>query len=346
MRNQKLAFIGVIIVYCFVSSVILSSLAMASDSNFQKKKLKLGVSVNTDFNFYKGCVKFSEVVKERTGGSVIVEVFPNGALGSDRDMAESVRNRIIDMWAGGMATLSMIKGWESFVVVQLPYIFKQETSEAQNEFLNKLFEMPRMKNIAEKAAETSNIRALSLNFFYGMRHVTTKDRQIKTPEDLKGLKIRTMNSPIGRAPMEILGASVTPMAFPEVYTALQMGVIDGQENPPATILANKFYEVQKYLSLTGHMSQSVVLCMNEALYQSVSPELQKIFDEAAKEAAKYQTELQIRDNKRALDELKQKGMIINTIDRSLFVEKSKDAWKEFQPDVTQELYDFIINSQE
>jgi tripartite ATP-independent transporter DctP family solute receptor len=345
MKSRNLLIIGLVIVSCYASLIIFSSLATAADSAFPKMVWKLGVSVNPDFNFYKGSVKFSQLMKERTGGAIDVQVFPNGTLGSDNDMAEQVRNGIIQLWAGGSMTLSMVEGWGPLNVVNLPYILKQDSEAAQNKFLNDLFDTPFMKNMAEKGANTSNLRALDLNWFYGMRHVTTKNKPIKTPADLKNLKIRTMDSPIGRLAMEKLGASATPMAFPEVYTSLQMGVIDGQENPPATIYANKFYEVQKYLSLTGHNTQSIVLCIDNKLYQSLSPALRTIVDKSAKDAGKYQTELQIGDNVKAMDSLKKAGMIINTVNRAEFAENSKDSWKRLAPQVTQELYDQIINAQ-
>jgi TRAP-type transport system periplasmic protein len=344
MKNRNLVIMGVVIASLFLFSNIFSSSALAAAPVFPKIVIKLGVSVNPDFNFCKGSVKFGELMKERTGGAVEVQVFPNGTLGSDNDMIEQVRNQIIQMWAGGSMTLSMIKGWEPLNVVNLPYILKQNTEQEQNKFLNDLFQMPFMIEMAERGAKTSGIRALDLNWFYGMRHVTNSNRAIKGPADLKGLKIRTMPSPIGRVAMDELGASPTPMAFPEVYSALQMGVIDGQENPPATIAANKFYEVQKYLSLTGHTTQSIVLCINESFYQGLSPELRKIFQEAAIDAGKYQSDLQLKDNMQSIEQLKQKGMAINNIDRAEFIEKTKDSWKKF-PDITKDLYEKIINYQ-
>ena len=343
MKSRNLAILGVVIASFFVFSNIFSTSAMAAEPGFPKMVIKAGVSVNTDFNFYKACVKFGELVKERTKGAVEVEVFPNGQLGNDEQMAEQIRNGIIQMWAGGNATLAMYKGWEPLSATCLPFILKQDTEETQNNFLNQLYEMPFMKEMAETGAKTSGIRALNLNLFYGLRHVTTKNKPIKTPADLKGLKIRTMPSAIGRVAMEELGANATPMSFTETYTALQMGVIDGQENPSATIYAGKLYEVQKYLSLTGHSTQSICLTIAEKFYQGLSPELRTIFQQATNDATKYQTELQLKDNRQALEQLKQKGMIVNTVNRAEFIEKTKDAWKKF-PQIPKDFYDKFMNA--
>ena len=188
-----------------------------------------------------------------------------------------------------------------------------------------------MAELNERAAKESGIRILDMGWWYGERHLTTKTKQVAKPEDVKGLKIRTMDSPMAKAALVALGAATTPMAVAELYTALQLGVVEGQENPLNTIYSHKFYEVQKYVALTGHMAMNLVLVTNEKFYQGLSPELRAIFVKSMQDAGDYESEMQIGMNKQNLQDLKDKGMTVTVVNKADFAEKTKDAWKEFEP---------------
>jgi TRAP-type C4-dicarboxylate transport system substrate-binding protein len=202
-----------------------------------------------------------------------------------------------------------------------------------------------MQEINERAAKTSGIRALDLGWWYGNRHLTTKTKQVLKVADMQGLKIRTVEGPINGAAIQALGAIVTPMPISELYTALMMGVVDGQENPPNTIYAHKYYEVQKYLSLTGHMTQHLVLCISETFFQGLSPELRALFIQAAQDAGDYQSDLQLKANDQAVQDLKAKGMVVATIDKAEFANKTKDVWRAFEPAFGKGLYEKIVDAQ-
>jgi TRAP-type C4-dicarboxylate transport system substrate-binding protein len=178
-----------------------------------------------------------------------------------------------------------------------------------------------------------------------MRHITTGKKQIQGIADIKGLKIRTPDVPLARLPLAAMGAAVTPMAFSEVYSALQMGVVDGQENPPNSIYTMKFYEVQKYMALTGHQTQSMACVISEKFYQTLSPELRTVIEKAALDAGLYQSNLQIRANKENIDDMKKKGLIVNSVNRKEFAEKTKDAWKEFELAMGKGLYEKFVAAQ-
>ena len=126
----------------------------------------------------------------------------------------------------------------------MPYVFKGNTDEEQYPVFLKLARGPIIKEIAEEASKKSGMRSLDMGWWYGTRNLTTKNKEVSKPEDIKGLKIRTVDSPIQKLAMQALGAAVTPMPFAELYSALQMGVVDGQENPINTIYVQKYYEVQ------------------------------------------------------------------------------------------------------
>lgn len=322
-----------------------SAAAAPATGNFPKTEIRLGHTANTDLNYHKGSVKFADLVKERTGGQVTVTVFPNSQLGTEKDVTEQVKSVVVQMSTVGAAIVASFQGWEPLGVFSLPYIMKGNTEEEQYQTFIKLARSQKMKEIAEKAAATSGIRALDFSWWYGFRHLTTKAKQVVKADDVKGLKIRTPDAPIHKVALQTLGASAVGMGFAELYSALQMGVVDGQENPAQTIFSNKFYEVQKNMALSGHMTQHQFLLINDKFYQGLSPELKKVIDQAAIEAGDYQSKLQLADNKKSIEDLKAKGMSVNEIDRAEWTERTKDSWKQFQPGISQDLVDYIKSNQ-
>ncbi len=163
------------------------------------------------------------------------------------------------------------------------------------------------------------------------------------PEDVRGLKIRTMNLPIARAAMATLGAATTPMAVSTLYTALQLGVVEGQENTLNTIYSHRFYEIQKCVALTGYMTMNLVLVINDKFYNSPPLELREIFGKSMRDAGDYESELQIGMNKKNLLDLKTKGMIVTVVNKAEF-SKTKDAWREFEPIFGKGFYEKVIEA--
>lgn len=314
-------------------------------ATFPKMDVRLGHVNNTEASWHKGNLKFAELVKERTGGAVNVQIFPNSQLGNEKDLIEQVKNGVIEMSMPSAGMLAVFDGWQPLGVFGMPYIFAGDTEEDQLPVFLGLARGPMLKEIAENAAKKSGMRSLDMGWWYGLRHLTTKSKQVTKVDDLKGMKIRTPDAPVQKLAMTALGAAVTPMAFAELYTALQLGVVDGQENPLNTSYVNKFYEVQKYLTLTGHMTQHQVLIVNDKWFQGLSPQLQDILIKSAVEAGDYQNDLQIKANKQNLEDLKAKGMIVNTVNKAEFAEKTKDAWKEFEAQFGKGLYEKVKEAQ-
>lgn len=317
----------------------------AAATNFPKMTVKLGSTSAPGMSYYDGSIKFADLVKQKTGGNVDVQFFGSSQLGSEKDEFEQVKNGVIEMTTGSGSMLAVFPGWEPLGVFSMPYIMGGDTEAEQFKIFQKIANGPVGKEIIENGTKASGMRALDITWWYGWRNLTTKSKQVTKPDDLKGMKIRTPDAPIQKLAMNALGASVTPMGFAELYSALQMGVVDGQENPLNTIWAQKYYEVQKYLTLTAHMTQIQVIAINEKFYQGLSPELRKVFDDAAKEAGTWQSDLQIKANQQAMDDLKAKGMIVNNVDKKEFAEKTKDAWKEFEPQFGKGLYEKVKAAQ-
>jgi tripartite ATP-independent transporter DctP family solute receptor len=182
-------------------------------------------------------------------------------------------------------------------------------------------------------------------FENGFRNITNKVRPITKPDDLKGLKIRTMESPIHMASFRAMGAAPTPMALGELFTALQQGTVDGQENPLAIINTSKFYEVQKYLSITEHFYAPAPLLIGKAFYDRLDADSQKAIKDAAVEARVYERGLLDDMNTRLRDELQKAGMEINTVDKKPFIDAVQSVYAEYEKEIGKELIQQVQDAQ-
>lgn len=282
-----------------------------------------------------GLEKFAELVNQKTNGKVKVEVFHSSQLGNERDMVEGLQLGTLEMTLVSTAPLSSFT--KKFLVFDLPFIFK-DTASARA-----VVDGPIGTQLLDSLKDQGII---GLTYFEnGFRHVTNNKRPIEKPEDLKGLKIRTMENPVHIATFKVMGADPTPMAFGELFTALQQGTIDGQENPLPVIETSKFYEVQKYLSLTGHFYAPAPLLISKSFFESLSPDIQNAIKEAAVEARDYERKLLDDLNAKLEDELQKKGMKINKPDKEAFIKAVQPVYKQFESDITPELIKQVIDAQ-
>ena len=344
MRNRALKSLVVVGGLVAMLSLAWGAAPAAAGTVFPKMNVKLGHSGVVEMSYHKGSLKFAELMKERTGGAVTVDVFPNNQLGSEKDMVEQVKNGVIQIALTGPSMLAQFQGWGPIGVLGMPYVLKGNSEDEIRPKLIKVARGPLMAELNERAAKESGVRILDMGWWYGERHLTTKTKQVVKPEDVRGLKIRTMDSPMAKAALVTLGAATTPMAVAELYTALQLGVVEGQENPLNTIYSHKFYEVQKYVALTGHMAMNLVLVTNEKFFQGLSPELRAIFVKSMQDAGDYETDMQIGMNKQNLQDLKDKGMTVTVVNKADFAEKTKDAWKEFEPVFGKGFYEKVVEA--
>jgi tripartite ATP-independent transporter DctP family solute receptor len=219
------------------------------------------------------CLYFKDCVETASNGQITVDVIGGGALGSAADLLEQVRTGQIQF--GGSITEANIAGfWDDINMLGSPYIFR--SVELAMDVMDSDFGTA----IKDKILETTGVRVPFVFSNGGMRHFTNNVRPIKTPADMKGLKIRTMDSPAHMEVVKALGASPTPIAWTETYTALQTGVVDGQENGISSILQGKMQEVQKYMSTDGHVASFMFVVMNDKWYQNLPPANKAIMDEA------------------------------------------------------------------
>jgi tripartite ATP-independent transporter DctP family solute receptor len=274
--------------------------------------LKLGNVQAPGVGVQKGLQHFADLVRERTGGAVEVRVFPASQLGTEQEILEGVQLGTIDMYEGSAAAVGRFL--PQLEALACPFLWRSPEGMVQT------VRGPVGEELSRALLEKRGMRILDLGWIFGVRHLTTTRTPVKTPEDLKGLKIRVQPDAIYLATIRAMGASPTPIDAKEVYTSLQTGVVDGQENPISNIYQRKFHEVQKYLVLTGHITQDQVIIVNEAAYQRLTPEQQDVLARAAYEAGDFQNGLVAKAEAEDLGKLKAAGMAVIEPDIAVFRE--------------------------
>lgn len=266
--------------------------------------------------------KFKKEVETNSKGRIKVELYPNSSLGSERVMFESCQMGSLEVAYGTTSVLANFD--KNFEVLDLPFLFSNEKA-ARKAMTGEL---------GKKVASGLDKINLSLLTYMenGIRHVTNNARPIVVPDDLKGLKIRTMENSIHMSAFKHMGASPTPMAFTELFTALQQKTVDGEENPIFLIKSSRFEEVQKYLSLTSHFYTSGIATVNKDFWNKLPDDLKKIVQTAANNARDEEYKLCDKQNAEALEFLK-KAMTVNAVtpdNHKLFVEATAPVYKEVE----------------
>jgi len=267
-----------------------------------------GTSTPDTHPYVLGMNKISELIKEKTSGKVTLDVFGNSQLGSERDLIEGLQLGTVQMTCVSTAPLSGFT--DMFLVFDLPFLF--ETTDIARAVLDSEVGTEILSSVEEQGL-------VGLAWFEnGFRNVTNNKQPIEKPEDLKGMKIRTMENQMHMAAFQAMGADPTPMAMGEVFTALQQGTIDGQENPIPIIETNKFDEVQKYVSLTGHLYSPTPVFIAKDFFDTLPAEYQTAVKEAATEAAPYEREQIDIQTESGLKALEERGMVANAPDKKAF----------------------------
>jgi tripartite ATP-independent transporter DctP family solute receptor len=322
--------LGIALVATFFILTLNGALSFAA----QTINLKLGHAVAPEHPYHLGAMKFAELVAQKTGNRIKIDVYPSTQLGNERDMVEGLQLGTIDLVVTSTGPLGGFVPKMS--VVDLPFLFRDRAHAY------KVLDGP----IGRELLDTFTGKGIKGLAFWenGFRQITNNVRPIEKPEDLKGIKIRTMENKVHLAAFRAFGASPTPMAWSEVYTALQQKTIDGQENPVAIIYHQKIYEVQKYLALTDHFYSPTPLLMSLKIFNSLPRDIQKTMLDAALECATYERNL-LRDSEaKQLAEIKAKGLSVTTPNKKPFQEAAASVYKEFRDQFGKEMVDRIINT--
>lgn len=283
-----------------MKKIVMAGLFLALTSlGYAEKVMRVGLGVPENHFEYKGMELFKKNLEEKTNNEIKVELYPSNQIGVDQEVLEQIKFGAAHMNLPDPAVLGTFV--KEFQFLSFPFIFDTQeeaiivcNGEWGKELLGKL----------DKAGY------VGLGFGpFGFRHVTNNSKEIKTIEDFKGLKIRTMQNPLHLKVFRALGANPTPMPFSELFSALQQGVVDGQENPLMNIYSQKISEVQKYGTMTGHVYSWVVLVVGKNFYESLSKEEQKIMQESADMAINYMSEAVLKDDMMARKEMAKSGLV-------------------------------------
>jgi tripartite ATP-independent transporter DctP family solute receptor len=304
-----------------LSTTLLGSCASQKDDTKPEFILRLGHQANESDIWHKSCVFFAEQVMEQSEGKIDVRVYAAEQLGRERDMIRSIQAGISDMTTTG----ETMQNWASITsFCAIPYLIQD------SDHLRKVVEGPIGQQIAAAMIREIGLRPLAY-FERGARNLTS-NRPIRHPDDLQGIILRVPNVPVFVQTWQSLGAKTTPMTFSEVFTALQQGTVEAQENPYALINSAGFYEVQKYVNLTEHVIGWVYMVIGEAKFQSLPIDLQEIVLRAGKDTQYYHQKLFREEEKTLRKKLEDHGMEFIEVNKDAFMERSREAVLTALPD--------------
>jgi len=286
-----------------LATVALAACGLASAQDIKERTIKFGLNSPDGHPAVAGMKKFASAVEAKSGGKMKVQLFLNGALGSDQATLSALKGGTVEMAVMNSGILaSEVKALEIF---DFPFLFANE-KEA-----DAIVDGP----IGQKMhAALADKGIIGLSYWeLGFRNITTGKKQITKVDDIAGLKLRVIPNAINVDWVKALGANPTPLPFTEVYAALEQGAIDGQENPIAVIAANKFWEVQKNVALTNHQYNPQSVIFSKKVWDSMSAAEKKIIDDSADEAVKAQREANRAALNNNLELLKKNGMTITTL---------------------------------
>ena len=321
-----------------LKTIALCAMAVCAAGTFgianAQTKLKWAHVYETSEPFHKYSVWAAEEIKKRTNGKYDIQVFPASSLGKEADINQGLTLGTVDIILSGASFAG--NTYKPLAITYFPFIFRDaehQLSYAKSDVF---------KELAKGYDDKSGNHITALNY-YGARRVTSAAaKPVSKPEDMKGLKIRVPDAPAYLAFPKSLGANATPIAFAEVYLALQNGTVDAQENPLPTIEAKKFYEVQKNISLTGHIIDSLLTITSGQLWGKLSADEKKIFSDVMQEAAEKTGRDIIASEARLVDEFKKKGNNVITVDKNAFREAVLKNTKPTDHGYRQQDYDRII----
>ena len=308
-----------------ISSMVMGlSGAYAADFNFTFAHVLIESTPNA-----RAAVKFKEEVEKNSDGRIAINIRPAAQLGGDVEIIEQTQMNLVQIAIPPTGNLANFD--QKMFLFDLPYLMPNE------EAMKRVLDGEIGREVLD-GLEKSNLKGINY-WGAGFRNMTNNIRPITKPDDLKNIKMRVLQAPTVMATYRTYGANPTAMAFTEVYNGLQQGVIEGQENPYANIDSMKFYEVQKYMTLTHHTYHTYAAVMNKAAWESLPDDLQTVMQEAFDVSRDYARELTLEDEKEIYERIKDQIEIIELTDegREAFIEKSQPLYKQFEKQLTPEL---------
>jgi len=314
--------------------VVAGLLALGVAAPGAAEELKFGYSLPATSHYGASATAMGEELAKRTNGKWTIKQFPANALGGEREMVEGLQIGTVDLVATSTGPVGNFV--PDTLLTDIPFLFRDYAHA------DAVLDGPIGQQILDQFPKNGLVAlAWGEN---GFRNLTNSKRPVRTPEDAKGLKVRTMENQVHMTAFRTIGVLPTPMAFPELFTALQQGTVDGQENPIGVILGAKFPQVQKYLTISQHVYSPALILMSPAVWNKLSAEEKTAFKEAAKVGAQAMRRKAREDAQNGVDELRKQGMeVVTDVDRKAFEEALKPAFAEYAKKFGQAKIDAIRN---
>jgi tripartite ATP-independent transporter DctP family solute receptor len=303
-------------------AALAACLGLAGAANAQIE-IKLGHVGEPGSLFQASADEFAKRANAKLGNKAKVVVFGSSQLGGDKEMIQKLKLGTLDM---ALPSTVMSSEVDLFGIFEMPYIVKDRQHMGRIE--REIF--------WPKLAPEANRKGLTVLAVWenGVRHITNSKRPIRAPADLQGIKLRVPEGKWRVKMFQAYGANPSPMKFSELFTALQTGVMDGQENPFTQIYSAKLQEVQKYLSLSGHVYTPAYLTVGTKKWEALPADVRKVLEETAKETQAFVYQTAAKEENDLLGKLKAAGMQVNDVDKNAFVAASKPIYEEFGKEVT------------
>jgi len=320
-KSASLFFAGLLVgALLAVSGFAVLLRGKIDSSGPHSRVLKLAHSLDPSHPVHQGMLHLKQRLEELSGGAMTVEIYPSSVLGGETECLEQLQNGVLAM------TKTSTGPMESFVpemqVFGLPYLFRDTAH------FWKFADSEAGRALLHKGAQR-NMYGLCY-YDAGSRSFYTAHRQIKTPDDLKGLKIRVLNSPMAIKMVEMMGASPTPISWGELYSALAQGIVDGAENNPPSFYSNKHYEICKYFSLDEHVVLPDMLLINTRIWDKLSPREQQWLQQAADDSSRFERELWAAKSDEALAAVQKLGVEVYRPDKTPFMKKVAPMYDAYQ----------------
>ena len=290
-------------------AALVAGFTMMAGTASAETSLRFGYEAPRSDSQHIAAKKFNELLGEKTKGEIKLKLFPDSTLGNAQTMISGVRGGTIDLEMSGSPNFTGLE--PKLNVIDIPFIFKDR------EHVYKVLDGEIGQGLL-KDLEAQGLKGLAF-WDVGFRAFSNSKHPVTKPEDIKGLKVRTNQNPMYIEAFKLLGGNPVPMPLAELYTALETRAVDAQEHPIGIFWSSKLYEVQKYLSLTNHGYTPLIVVMNKAKFDALSPELQTAIVESAKEAGQFQRDLNVKNEKEIIENLRKHGVeVIEKVDTQPF----------------------------
>ncbi|WP_264599637.1 TRAP transporter substrate-binding protein [Rhodobium gokarnense] len=321
-----------------VAAAALSGIAMggALAADMPEMTLKFGHPYNETHPLALGAQKFADIVKEKSGGKITVQVFPNSTIGSSRDLVEGIQIGVVDFAL--VPTTNVASFYSPLDIFYLPFLFRDK------EHAYAVSDGPVGEKLYADMLEKTGIRTLAM-YESGFRTITTRDTKIEKPSDMEGIKFRVVNNPLNVATFKALGANPTPMALSEVFTGLQQGTVDGQDNPVGNVKAFGFDKVQNYITLSHHQWAGIMFLADDKMWKELPDDVKTLFKETALETQDWERKEINAVEEKYLDEMEQGGMTVTRLtpeQAKAFQDAMEAVWDEYRGKIGAELIDSAV----